>query len=76
MRHGTYIGTVSELKNMTALLKGSQEGISSGTVYAQFDLFNLEYRGVRLSHGWHEFAASDFELEADMEFELEAEDGR
>lgn len=64
MKHGTYKGpTHGELKpGETALLLTDMLGEPEGSVKAQFDR-KLIVGQVDLSHGWHQFPASDFDLD-------------
>lgn len=55
---GTYRGDIEELKGETALLRPKIPTI----VLAQFDNLDLDIEGVSMSHNWHEFPASDFEI--------------
>lgn len=61
IRRGTYIGRIDELSGKTALVSVDID-YRTNTVKAQFDQLDLEYNGVPMAYGWHEFDARDFRI--------------
>lgn len=54
----TYVGDKARLIGQTALVRPAEK---AGKVLAQFDKYGLHRKQVDLSHGWHEFNASEFQ---------------
>ncbi len=63
LRHAQYIGPIEALRGERALLKWPEWPEEFDNIEAQFDRLGLENDGVDLSHGWHIFKPSEFELD-------------
>lgn len=59
MKIGIYKGPSETLLGKTASLRGSDYEYS---ILAQFDEMPLFFKGVDVSHNWHEFKADDFDI--------------
>jgi len=66
-KHGTYAGAYKHLIGQTALLIDSK---IEGCIRAQFDSHTDAYlRDTNLAYGWHEFPASDFQIDPPVDGE-------
>jgi len=56
----TYCGAIKELQDKTAIIR-YYEG--RGLLFlAQFDDSELEFNGIKLAHGWHQFLKTSFKI--------------
>lgn len=58
-QNATYVGRIDALSGKTAILHIDEK---TRKVKAQFDQLDLEYNGVPMAYGWHEFDARDFRI--------------
>lgn len=68
MKHGTYIGDRANLKGKTALLR-----IFNKAIVAQFDDLELDHH---YTHGWTEFPATDWDVDAETDWTLGQRGGK
>lgn len=73
IRSATYIGPVKRLKGEGALVQFTCDGGATmvqmkdtNTVIAQFDNHAAKLNGVMLAFGWHQFAATDFQIDDEV----------